>query len=223
MRKALGVLSTALLCGCTAAEEEPEVHQPVTVALIGDSVFYGVWMPNRADETIEGYLTDLLTEEDTVLNFGVPGAALQSGADQPYINEPAYRKSLQCGADYYIILLGTNDATPYNWNRECFAQEYRTFLQSYIDLTDKDHVCAVIPPQVYEDPYTHAINYSVVQDALYEETVVIREAAEEAGVQCADLYTLTAEHPEWFWDGVHPNKDGNRAIAEEIFHCLFSK
>ena len=222
MYRKLAGIGCLLLCGC-AAEDIPEAPQPVTVALIGDSIFYGVWMPNRTQETIEGYLADLLNEEDAVLNFGVPGAALQSAADQPYINEPAYRKSLQCSADYYIILLGTNDATPYSWNKERFAAEYRTFLQTYIDLADNDHVCAVIPPQVYEDPYTHIINYSVVQDALYEETVVICEAAEEAGVQCVDLYTLTQNHPEWFWDGVHPNKEGNRAIAEEIYRCLFTE
>ncbi len=223
MRKALGVLGAVMFCGCAAAEEAPEVHQPVTVALIGDSIFYGVWMPNGDDETIEWYLDGMLSEEDTVLNYAVPGAALQSDADQPYIDEPAYRKSLQCGADCYIILLGTNDATPYNWNKERFAEEYRTFLQTYIGLTDKDHVCAVIPPHVYEDGLTHFVNYSVMPDALYEETSIIREAAEEAGVRCVDLYTLTENHPEWFWDGVHPNKDGNRAIAEEIYQCMFTE
>jgi lysophospholipase L1-like esterase len=219
----MGVLGAVLLCGCTAVEEEPAVQEPIAVALIGDSIFYGVWAPNKADETIEAYLAGMLSEEDTVLNYAVPGAALQSGADQPYINEPACRKSLQCGADYYVIMLGTNDASLYNWNKERFAAEYRTFLQIYIDLTDEDHVCAVIPPHAYEDEQTHLVNFSIMPDTLYEETAIIRSAAEEAGIQCVDLYSLTENHPEWFWDGVHPNGEGNRAIAEEIFRILFSE
>ena len=216
MRRTMGVLGAALLCGCTAVEEEPAVREPIVVALIGDSIFYGTWAPNKADETIEAYLAGMLSEEDTVLNYAVPGAALQSEADQPYISEPAYRKSLQCGADYYVIMLGTNDASVYNWNKERYAAEYRTFLQIYIDLTDKDHVCAVIPPRVYDGR-----SYGISPDALYEETAIIRKAAEDLGIPCVDLYTLTENHPEWFWDGVHPNKDGNRAIAEEIYRTLF--
>ena len=218
MRRTLGVLSAALLCGCTAAEDEPAVQEPIVVALIGDSIFYGVWAPNKADETIEAYLDGMLGEEDTVLNYAVPGAALQSDADQPYVNEPVYRKSLQCGADYYVIMLGTNDASLYNWNKERFAAEYRPFLQTYISLADKDHVCAVIPPHVYDGR-----SYGISPDALYEETAIIQEAAKELGVPCVNLYTLTENHPEWFWDGVHPNKDGNRAIAEEIYRILFSE
>jgi len=74
----------------------------------------------------------------------------------------------------------------------------------------------VIPPQVHDGR-----SYGINPDALYEETAIIRKAAEELGVPCTDLYTLTENHPEWFWDGVHPNKDGNRAIAEEIYRTLF--
>ena len=218
MRRTMGVLGAALLCGCTAVEEEPAVREPIVVALIGDSIFYGTWAPNKADETIEAYLAGMLSEEDTVLNYAVPGAALQSEADQPYISEPAYRKSLQCGADYYVIMLGTNDASVYNWNKERYAAEYRTFLQIYIDLTDKDHVCAVIPPRVYDGR-----SYGISPDALYEKTAIIQEAEKELGGPCVNLYTLTENRPVWFWDGVHPNKEGNRAIAEEIYRILFSE
>ncbi|MBQ2690329.1 MAG: hypothetical protein IJG05_09675, partial [Solobacterium sp.] len=82
----------------------------------------------------------------------------------------------------------------------------------------KDHVCAVIPPRVYDGR-----SYGISPDALYEETAIIQEAAKELGVPCVNLYTLTENRPEWFWDGVHPNKEGNRAIAEEIYRILFSE
>ena len=31
-----------------------------------------------------------------------------------------------------------------------------------------------------------------------------------------DLYSLTNNHPEWFSDGIHPNEEGNKIIANEI-------
>ena len=102
--KHLAVLPAVLLCACAA---EPE---PVSVTLVGDSIFYGTWAPNHNDETIEAYLEERLPEGSVVYNFGVSGCTLQNEADQPYTAEPEYKESLVSGADYYIIMLGTNDA-----------------------------------------------------------------------------------------------------------------
>ncbi len=213
MRKEV-FMTAVLMCGCTAQPvSEPE---PLTIAFVGDSIFYGTWAPNADSETIEAYFAAGMPEDTTVLNLGVSGATLQKSGDQPYTDEPEYQRSLDCEADYYVIMLGTNDAKSHNWNAENFAAEYRTFLGTYIALTDKNHVIAVIPPMLHEDPVYHVYNFGVLYEALEEQAGIIRTAAEELGVTCIDLRSLTQDHPEWFWDGVHPNAEGNEAIAREI-------
>ena len=38
-----------------------------------------------------------------------------------------------------------------------------------------------------------------------------------------DIHALTADHPEWFADGVHPNAEGNAAIAQAVYDALTSE
>ena len=60
-------------------------------------------------------------------------------------------------------------------------------------------------------------------EAVSQLPQIITETAEELGIEVIDLYTLTKDHPEWFWDGVHPNAEGNRAIADEIYETVFAQ
>ena len=221
MRRTMTIaLSAALLCACAAQTKEPE---PVSVAMVGDSIFYGTWAPNSENETIEACLRKILPEGSAVYNFGVSGATLQDEADQPYRAEPAYQESLASGADEFIIMLGTNDAKRHNWDPERYAAEYRAFVKEYIDRSDTGHVYAAIPPIVFEDPVSHVYNFSIMPEAVSQLPQIITETAEELGIGVIDLYTLTKDHPEWFWDGVHPNAEGNRAIADEIYETVFAQ
>ena len=219
-RSMIMTLAAVLLCACSAETKEPE---PVTVAMVGDSIFYGTWAPNGENETIEAYLQESLPEGSTVYNFGVSGCTLQDEADQPYTAEPAYRESLVSEADYYIIMLGTNDAKKYNWDPERYAADYRTFVQEYIDRSGTGRVYAVIPPRAFKDPVTHEYNFSIMPGVIDQLPQIITDAAEELGIGVIDLYTLTKDHPEWYWDGIHPNTDGNKAIAEEIYRTVFNQ
>ena len=221
MRRTMTIaLSAALLCACTAQTKEPE---PVSVAMVGDSIFYGTWAPNSESETIEACLQKILPEGSVVYNFGVSGATLQDEADQPYKEEPAFQESLASGVDEFIIMLGTNDAKRHNWDPERYAAEYRVFVKEYIDRSDTGHVYAAIPPIVFEDPVSHVYNFSIMPEAVSQLPQIITETAEELGIEVIDLYTLTKDHPEWFWDGVHPNAEGNRAIADEIYETVFAQ
>ena len=71
----------------------------------------------------------------------------------------------------------------------------------------------MIPPAIYASPDLDA--------RLVEEAVpAIERVAEEAGATVIDLHALTAGHPEWLPDGIHPNEEGNEAIAELIAEVL---
>lgn len=47
--------------------------------------------------------------------------------------------------------------------------------------------------------------------------------AKTHNVPVIDLYRLTEKHPEYFEDGVHPNRPGNKVIAEYVFSQIGGK
>ena len=38
-----------------------------------------------------------------------------------------------------------------------------------------------------------------------------------------DLYAVTEDHPEYFYDGVHPNQEGYAIVAQAIYEQLDKK
>ena len=50
--------------------------------------------------------------------------------------------------------------------------------------------------------------------------IICKAVSEKYGVPVIDLYAFTEHHPEYFLDGVHPNREGNRAIADYLLETL---
>ena len=50
----------------------------------------------------------------------------------------------------------------------------------------------------------------------------IARVGKESGCPVVDLYHLTGNHREWFVDGIHPNKNGARMIAEAVKKALYN-
>ena len=48
----------------------------------------------------------------------------------------------------------------------------------------------------------------------------VMASAEMENVDYLNLFTVLDGHPEWFFDGIHPNADGAKVIAETVFHCI---
>ncbi|MBQ1304250.1 MAG: hypothetical protein IIY51_05070, partial [Erysipelotrichaceae bacterium] len=67
------------------------------------------------------------------------------------------------------------------------------------------------------DSKTGVVLFEIIPDYIDTQIPdIVTGTAEKLGLQVIDLYGHTTEHPEWFADGVHPNAEGNRAIAEYI-------
>lgn len=194
-----------------AAQTEDETRK---VICVGDSI------------TAAGYpesLQSLLGDGWEVGNFGQPGTRMMSGARFSYMDQENYEDSLNAGADYYILMLGSNDSmTGDEWDPELFHEDYSRFLESYIEVAGETNVYVMIPPCVYQDGNPRALSSRVDLDLLENQICpMIRDMAEQAGVTTIDLHTFTADHPEWFDDGLHPNQEGNDAIAGYIYETVF--
>ena len=195
------------------AIEEGKKH----LACIGDSITFGAGVNGQKENTWPHFLQEKLGSAYQVLNYGINGRTLQSEGDFPYREDRFFQLSKQLRADIYLIMLGSNDSKPQNWNEERYARELKSFLQEYQEAA-QIKVVVLTPPSCFVDRQTGVVGYeidkSVVDGPLYQ---ITKETARSLDLPLIDLHAFTDGHEEWFADGVHPNKEGNRQIAEFIF------
>ena len=49
---------------------------------------------------------------------------------------------------------------------------------------------------------------------------MIKQTAHELSLPVVDAYSPLVNHPEYFWDGVHPNDQGAKIIATQIYNAI---
>ena len=215
-----------VLSGCNASSSgtvEPTViGESGTLACVGDSITFGAGVRKTRDtDSYPAMLQTLLGDAWTVENFGNPGSTLMAGTNRPYTEQEEYQASLNMAADVYLVMLGTNDAKPDFWDTDTFVEEYETFLSMYEDVSPDAQIFLMTPPCVYAQDSDNPEYYGAMGDNVDAEVVAaVHTVAEKVGVPVIDLHTFTAEHPEWFADGLHPNKVGNSAIAQYIYYQI---
>lgn len=189
----------------------------IHIACIGDSITFGAGVMGKQTRTWEHFLNQRLGEDYQVINYGISGRTLQDEGDYPYKHDKFYAISLRCRAEVYLIMLGTNDAKPYNWDRERYGRELSRFVRTYVSLETHPRVILMTPPSCFEDPATGIVAFDISKETIDGEIApLVRETADALGLQLIDLHAFTADHAEWFPDGVHPNEEGNQAIARFI-------
>ncbi|MFV0362047.1 MAG: GDSL-type esterase/lipase family protein [Suipraeoptans sp.] len=193
----------------------------IKIACIGDSITFGSGVRGfRWKNSYPSILGKMMGKGVKVYNFGLSGRTLTSTGDMPYIKESKYKESLRLQAGTYIIMLGTNDSKPYNWNESGYKKEIREFILTYKNLDNKPRIIVMQPCKCFP------VIGGVVSFDIKNETVknkinpIIEDTARDLDVEVIDLYNLTLERPDWFIDGVHPNKKGNHAIAEAICKAM---
>ena len=188
-------------------------RNPTVVACVGDSITYGFGLKFRWRDSYPRVLGRLLGWRCRVYNYGLSGRTLLSGGDCPYRSEEIYRRSLERAANVYLLMLGTNDSKARNWDPEAFPREWEQFARSYLTLPNRPTVIGMLPPRAFSvngEPVAYSVDAAVLRDGVCPG---VRAAAARLGIPVIDLYALTAYHPEWFQDGVHPNARGCHEMA----------
>ena len=189
------------------------------IVVVGDSITFGQGVLSTRDtESYPALLAELLGGEYQTFNFGLCNRTLLSSGNMPYVNEDFATESLAVDADIVIIMLGTNDSKPDNWNAEQYEKEYAAFVQNYQDMASAPEVYIMLPPRVFAEPEnTGDCNNTV----LTEEVIpAIERVSTQTGAKIIDLYSVTEEHADWYSDGLHPNAEGNKAIAQAIYEQI---
>ena len=237
MNKKLLVGATAAIGGATIGGWLLKMQYPSApkidpskkhIACIGDSITFGngvYLIGQHKTSTWEVFLKDLIPDDYQILNYGLSARTLMVEGDQPYSKDRFKDVSHEVGADIYIIMLGTNDSKTFNWpgNEDKYKPELKAFVESYQKDQKTPCVYLMQPPKAFGflndklDKIGYSIQAEPIEGPIYN---AVAEVAAETGSGLIDLYTLTKDHPEWFPDGIHPNADGNKAIAEEIARVL---
>jgi lysophospholipase L1-like esterase len=180
----------------------------IRVACVGDSI----------TEDTE-YLNDLRTLLGTnysVGNFGAGGASISLESGKPYMNQLEFREAKEFLPNIVIIMLGTNDATagPSEQIRN-FTSDYERLIVDFQTLASKPKIWLVEPPPIFDNG-TGLRHLYFVQEVIPR----IEQVANETSLPIIDVYTPLVSHPEYFSDGVHPNGEGAKIIATEVFNAI---
>lgn len=194
------------------------------VACIGDSITYGHGISDWEKNNYPAVLQELLGEEYHVMNFGSSGACVNPEGDQPYVDRAVYQESLDYDADIIVFMIGTNDSKPENWtDAEGFMEDYVALLGSYLEGEKMPAVYIGLCAKAYYSEDTALgsglAEYDIQPEIVDEISEKIEKNVLQSGfaVDIIDIHSLTEAHPEWFEaDGIHPNNDGAKAIAEAV-------
>lgn len=196
----------------------------IKVACVGDSVTYGHSVTPWRKNNYPALLGAMMGEGYHVCSFGVSGSTVQDSGDQPYTATKAYTQSVEYEADILVFMLGSNDSKPENWlGEEKFREAYEKLLDSYLQGEKKPTVYLCTPPKAYfpENITEGLTNYDI--QPLYVEAVadIVRDIATERNLPVIEINSLTENRRDLFGkDNVHPNNEGAKAIAQEVFASI---
>ena len=152
----------------------------------------------------------------TMGNFGVGGATASLESDKPYMNQIEFQGAKQFKPNIVVIMLGTNDAYPSRQKSlNNFTNDYEKLAGSFQALSSKPKIFLVIPPPVFNAAL--GPNNTILLGGVIPR---ITQAATELGLPTVDVYTPLMNHADYFWDGVHPNSNGAKIIATQIYNAI---
>jgi len=186
-------------------------YAPVSkrILFLGDSVSDGVGASAK-EKRFSSVLTRMLssdTDSAQEINLAISGSTL---IDSGY--KDVLPKAVCQRPDIFVIAHGINDnAIGHSLGK--FLRIYdRTVEYIRENLPDIKIVCCTIPPS-----WGH---FSYDERWLNQANTGIREIAAEHGIIVGDAYFKIHNRRELFPDGIHPNDEGHRVIAEALYEAI---
>lgn len=184
------------------------------VACAGNSITYGVLLENVQD-TYPFQLQKLLGDGYEVRNYGVPGAMVQLNRSGTYMRKPQFEDIKSYKPDIIILKLGTNDSRTNEWPQDAFFYaDYARLVDELIKTGATVYLCYPIPP--YGEKW-EGRDKNVTERLI----PIIDRIAQEKQLKVIDLYHLHKTEDSYYLpDGIHPNPEGYKRMAENIYKAL---
>lgn len=194
-----------------------QTTQKIRIACVGNSITEGYGLADPKSESYPSILQDLLGEKYDVRNFGLSARTLMLKGNRPYMKEQKFEEAQAFLPDIVTIKLGTNDSKPQNWIHHAeFKNDLKTLIHKFQSLSSHPRIYLCLP--IPGDNKEWGINDSIIYHKIIP---YIKEVAAEEHLPVIDLYTaMLPYYPQEYQDGVHPNKDGAKIIAAQIYKVL---
>jgi lysophospholipase L1-like esterase len=199
----------------------------VRVACVGDSITFGSGLP----QTYPARLGHWLGTNYDVRNFGVSATTLLHRGDLPYIRQPAWTNALAFAPDIVVIDFGANDSkhpgdgsleattAVNNWQfKSDFTGDYTAMIAAFRRANPAAKIFICLPTPDF--PGRWGINDQTIRDEMIP---LIRAVAGETGARVIDLRAALMGRADLFPDTVHPNDEGARLLAAEVFRSLMGQ
>jgi lysophospholipase L1-like esterase len=198
-------------------------QQKIKVACIGNSITYGYGL--KPEQAYPVQLQLLLGDKYEVHNYGNSARTLLSKGNLPYTKERIYQDALDWNPDIVVIKLGTNDSKPINWKYQNeFVADYITLVKTIKNLPShpKIYLCYPIPVFAHANNFhpEWGINDSIIANGIIPK---IRKVQKKTHALLIDLRTPLLGKEQLVFDGIHPNADGAKFIAGEVYKHLANK
>ena len=88
-------------------------------------------------------------------------------------------------------------------------------VDTFENLPTHPEVIVVYPPKAFSGAY------DIVDSVIYNGVIpIVEQVAIDRNLETIDCYTPTSDKPELFSDGIHPNVEGARFVAEIFYTAL---
>ncbi len=183
---------------------------PTKIACVGDSITYGSGIKYRDSLAYPQQMQRMLGEKYKIQNFGVSGATMLKKGNKPYWNQPEYQQSLDFKPKIIVLLLGTNDSKPTNWDtyKDEFEKDYNEMITKFQQLKSKPKIYIGLPPPVIKNRW--GIQKEIVEGELME---ILKKIALENKLYTIDFYNILYGMDSMIPDNIHPNADGAKRMA----------
>ncbi len=183
----------------------------IRVACIGDSITEAFGYPEE--------LSVRLGVNYTVGNFGVGGSTVSISSLKPYIYQTTFQYAKNFQPHIVVIMLGANDALPSNHKYNAsFVEDYIALVEEFEALESKPEIWIVKPPPIFNDGQGLSTEF-------YAETVIpnVEAVANQTNLPAINVYSALMDYPQYLYDGVHPNAQGAKVIADEVYKAIVSQ
>ncbi|MBP3705718.1 MAG: SGNH/GDSL hydrolase family protein [Clostridia bacterium] len=200
------------------------------IAFLGDSITRGDCTTDMSCTYPELLKKSLGLKE--ALNYGISGTLIAPMSDntipgmihRPFVNRV---EAIDSNADVVVVFGGTNDfwvgdiplGSINDTTVDTFYGAYHTLLQKLINRFYDKQIVVFTP--------LHRLDETVIKNGteytLREYVKAIKEVAEYYAIPVCDLYAISGIQPQvevikekFVPDGLHPNDDGHKIIAEKL-------
>jgi lysophospholipase L1-like esterase len=202
---------------------------PTRVACVGDSITYGFGLKDRKQDSYPAWLGRWLGTNYVVRNFGHSGATLLNKGNLPYEQQKQHAAAIDFKPDIIVIMLGTNDSkhrapgtrddVPDNWQyKDDYVHDYEALIGEFRSANPaaKFYVCDPTP--------CFSITWGINDDTIHHEIIpLVHQVAKESSAQIIDFYDSFAGKKDLFPDSIHPNDDGAKLMAAQVYTALTGK